>query len=114
MSHQLLNCAECHGLADRDENARHSDLPQPSVFHSKLTGDVLLPGVNLCRKCHSPNPEQPPSGAAARHFGARDGCVECHNYHDHKLDNFVGKMNPLLDPSSVKLDAILKGQKLDK
>ncbi len=110
-SHQLLNCAECHGLANPADNAARSDLPQPSVFHSMLTGDILLPGVNLCRKCHSPNPEQPPRGAAARNFGARDGCVECHNYHDHKLDSFVGKMNPLLEPSAVKLDAILKGQK---
>lgn len=113
-SHQLLNCAECHGLADKDANAKQDYLPHTSVFHSRDTGDVLLPGVALCRRCHSTTPEQSPEGNAPRHIGARAGCVECHIYHDHSKDAFIGHQNPMLGTSRVQVDAILKSQPNDK
>lgn len=112
-SHRSLNCAECHGLADKAENAKLNYLPQPSVFESHDTGDVLLPGVALCRKCHSTDPEQPSSGGSARQVGAHAGCVECHVYHDHSKDAFIGHQNPLLGTSRVQLDAILKSKPND-
>jgi hypothetical protein len=113
-SHQLLNCAECHGLSDQAANAQQAHLPQPGVFQSHSSGDVLLPGVALCQKCHSATPEQPAGSVGARLFGARTDCVECHNYHDHSKDKFVGLQNPSLGVSRVKLDAILKPVPNDK
>ncbi len=108
--HQMLNCAECHGLANKDDNDGRSELPQPGVFHSKDTGDVLLPGINLCRKCHSETPVIASGGLTSRVFGARSGCVECHNYHGHAQQAFVGHRNPVFGTSDVPLDALLKGR----
>jgi hypothetical protein len=54
-AHQLVACAECHG----------------SAAASKVTADVLLPGVATCQQCHRP-------GRAA----ASANCSECHVYHD--------------------------------
>lgn len=108
--HQMLNCAECHGLASQDDNASRAELPQPSVFHSRATGDVLLPGINLCRKCHSDAPAIATGGLGSRTFGARSGCVECHDYHSHGQQFFVGHKNPVLQSSEVPLNALLKGR----
>ncbi len=52
LKHRAMKCDDCH-LA-------HS---------SKDTTEVLMPAVDLCRRCHSD------SG------GARTDCVECHQYH---------------------------------
>lgn len=91
-AHQMMNCVECHG----------------AVGESKDTGDVMLPKMELCRRCHSRRPEQPPAGEPSRHFGAGSDCVECHIYHDHGEDRFVGTLNSLLGPSKANTDAILK------
>lgn len=56
-SHRLLNCAECH----------------PANASTK-TSDVLLPGIDNCKKCHTPQ------------GGARGDCAECHQYHDRARD----------------------------
>jgi hypothetical protein len=88
-SHRMMNCVECHD----------------GVTDSRSTGDVLLPGVELCRKCHSSEPAQPGPDFPARLLGAGTDCVECHLYHDHEKDNFVGGLNPLLQASGSKPDA---------
>jgi len=54
-AHQLVTCAECHG----------------SAATSKLTSDILLPGIATCQQCHRP-------GRAS----ADASCSECHIYHD--------------------------------
>ena len=91
-AHQMMTCVECHG----------------EVSESKETGDVMLPKMELCGKCHSRHPEQPPAGAPSRHFGASNDCVECHIYHDHGEDRFVGTLDSLLGVSKANPDAILK------
>lgn len=91
-AHQMMNCAECHG----------------NVSESKDTGDVMLPKMELCRTCHSQHPKQPAAGLPSRHFGARNDCVECHIYHDHGKDKFVGTLDSLLGKSKANPDAILK------
>jgi predicted CXXCH cytochrome family protein len=53
-SHQMLACSECHAAAT-----------------STRAADVLLPGIDSCRKCHD--------GRAGK---ARADCAECHTYHD--------------------------------
>jgi hypothetical protein len=73
-SHRMLNCESCH----------------EGVKESKLTSDVLLPGVDSCKKCHGP--DSLASGSA------RDDCVECHLYHDHKLDRDFNGPFPI-DPT---------------
>jgi hypothetical protein len=54
-AHQLVACTECHAQART----------------SNRTGDVLLPGITTCQKCHS--------GAG---IAADSRCSACHDYHD--------------------------------
>jgi hypothetical protein len=90
-AHQMMNCAECHDGAVK----------------SSQTADILLPSIELCRKCHSSSPEQPRGEARIRHQGARTDCVECHTYHDHARDDYTSPLNTVLGPSKLGLDAIL-------
>ena len=55
--HRPLACTECHAKA----------------AVSKETGDVLLPGIAVCRECHRAD------------GGARANCAECHVYHDRAM-----------------------------
>lgn len=55
-SHRMLLCTSCH----------------TAVETSRETADVLLPGIQTCRRCHHPE-----GGAEAR-------CYQCHQYHDWK------------------------------
>src|SRR5262249_28142112 len=52
--HRMLDCAACH----------------PATTSTR-TSDVLLPGIDNCRQCHS-----------RATVGVRSDCLECHNYHD--------------------------------
>jgi hypothetical protein len=70
--HRVVSCESCHDKASA----------------SKLTSDVLLPGINNCQTCHKE------SG------GARNGCSECHVYHDKQ------RKSP---PSTLPLDFLLNG-----
>jgi len=54
-AHQSLTCASCH----------------PGAVTSKVSSDVLLPGVQVCRQCHN----------SAR-ASAGNNCSTCHVYHD--------------------------------
>jgi hypothetical protein len=54
-SHRMLDCTECHAA--------------PA---STRAADVLLPGIDTCRKCHDNGPGK-----------ASADCAECHTYHDH-------------------------------
>lgn len=66
-SHRMADCRTCHkGAAE-----------------SCSTGDVLIPGIDLCRQCHSKRPgdESMRESSDARMQGARSSCVECHTYH---------------------------------
>lgn len=54
--HRSLDCAECHTRAGQ----------------SAQTSDVLIPGIESCRTCHT-----------GTERGARSDCVECHAYHPH-------------------------------
>jgi hypothetical protein len=53
--HRDLDCLACHAAARISNN----------------TGDVLLPDIADCRKCHNQSAT-----------GARADCLECHTYHD--------------------------------
>ena len=62
-AHQMLQCVACHSKAN----------------NSKETSDVLLPGIETCRECHSPNKSQ----------AAQSDCFECHIYHDWKKEKHI-------------------------
>jgi hypothetical protein len=54
--HQKLQCIECHAAPG-----------------SERTADVLLPGVETCRRCHTPA------------TGTRSDCLLCHRYHPEEV-----------------------------
>jgi len=54
-AHEGFTCVSCHAKA----------------LTSTETGDVLLPGIETCQKCHAPGPEH-----------AESRCFECHTFHD--------------------------------
>ena len=53
-AHRMLDCQECH-----------------AAKNSTKTADVLLPGIDLCLRCHD----------ARATPAARSDCIECHAYH---------------------------------
>jgi hypothetical protein len=57
-SHRMMRCDQCHDQA----------------LTSQTTADILLPRMQRCQQCHQ-------QGGLAR-----NDCVECHQYHDHKLE----------------------------
>jgi hypothetical protein len=62
-SHRFQKCDDCH-----------SDVKKKSS-----TGDVMIPSIDVCFKCHSSDPSD--RDPALRTAGARSHCVECHVYH---------------------------------
>jgi hypothetical protein len=54
-AHEGFTCESCHAKA----------------LTSTETSDVLLPGIETCKKCHAPGLEH-----------AESRCFECHTYHD--------------------------------
>ena len=80
-SHRLMSCTACH----------------KDVANSKSTGDVLLPSIKLCFKCHDSKPTTVIATDSARRVGARTDCVECHDYHDRTGENFDGPFDVTLN-----------------
>jgi predicted CXXCH cytochrome family protein len=54
----MMSCTSCH----------------TKISQSRVTADVNLPGIKLCRDCHK---QGGPVVSAAQ-----GGCFECHSYHD--------------------------------
>jgi len=54
-AHEGFTCVSCHA----------------KVLKSTEASDILLPGIETCKKCHAPGPEH-----------AESRCFECHTYHD--------------------------------
>lgn len=54
-AHTGFTCVSCHAKA----------------LTSTESSDVLLPGIETCKKCHAPGPDH-----------AESRCFECHTYHD--------------------------------
>jgi hypothetical protein len=66
--HQVVACVECHTNAPR----------------SQRSADVLLPGIDTCRRCHNQNPN-----------AAETRCSECHTYHN------WSKARPVLNAGTI-------------
>jgi hypothetical protein len=54
-AHRGFSCVSCHAQA----------------INSKLSSDILIPGIANCQTCHAPGPSH-----------AESRCFECHTYHD--------------------------------
>lgn len=72
--HRMLSCESCH----------------QGAVSSRSTGDVLLPTIDVCRKCHAAEPSfaltaphHNLQGTSVHTGAARTNCVECHDYHSH-------------------------------
>jgi hypothetical protein len=61
-AHRAIDCLSCH------ENATKS----------RVSSDILLPGMKTCVKCHGRLRSQ----GAVVSGGAEDACTECHGYHN--------------------------------
>ncbi|MBW3540368.1 MAG: cytochrome c3 family protein [Planctomycetes bacterium] len=95
-SHRMLACAECHRSLDG----------KTSVVDSASTGDVLIPSIERCQKCHTREIHADVEDREwARFGGARTSCVECHNYHDHREEDFNGPLNVQLRRRTAGKDA---------
>lgn len=62
-SHRFQKCDDCHA----------------DVKKKSSTGDVMIPSIDVCFKCHSSDPSD--RDPAFRTAGAKSNCVECHVYH---------------------------------
>src|SRR5262249_21340226 len=61
-----------HAKFDHDAHRGFScDSCHPKALTSSDDGELLVPGIATCRKCHAPGPEH-----------AESRCFECHTYHD--------------------------------
>lgn len=54
------------------------DLCHPAARESTKTSDVLIEGINNCRKCHSPGGTE----QSGFFHHARSDCLTCHTYHN--------------------------------
>jgi hypothetical protein len=64
-AHRMVECTGCH----------------LTIPNSKLTADVNIPGIEICRDCHEQR------GQAAN--AAEGRCFECHSYHDWRKEQRV-------------------------
>jgi hypothetical protein len=63
--HRMMTCTACH----------------TTIPKSRLTSDINLPGVELCRQCHKQ--------AGPTSLDAEGRCFECHSYHDWRREKLT-------------------------
>ncbi len=80
-THRTLKCVECHSSSGSQLETVEGDAPQPDIYRSSDTGDVLIPKIAVCNVCHSASPVEK-NGLS----GARTDCVECHVYHKREFE----------------------------
>ncbi len=82
-----LKCRVCHQLG-ADESGG------PALLGNR-TGDVLMPGIDVCQACHADEPDVMQLSSAVRAVKGRARCVECHDYHKpHGLRNRQSAADP--------------------
>ncbi len=96
-AHRGVECRSCHANA----YARLEDKTANGMA-SRVSDDILIPGMDICVKCHAP---QTKSGGAVT-GGARFDCTECHRYHGGNLG--ASQRDPV---PRRGIDAFLNNQK---
>jgi len=71
--HRMLDCSACHKTAAGGRGG---------VEASHATGDVLLPEISVCIKCHTSDAADVLKVSGGLRAPARSNCVECHTYHN--------------------------------
>lgn len=80
-SHRMMGCVDCHsGNADGGVDGG-AGKGVPNIFASRSTGDVLMPRIEVCLKCHSERPN-----AAEGLASAGADCLTCHVYHQREFE----------------------------
>lgn len=74
-AHRMMTCVECHSGDGTTGGG-------PDIYASRSTGDVLMPQMQLCRKCHV---QEPLIGAQLESAGG--DCLECHIYHQRQFES---------------------------
>ncbi len=77
-SHRMMGCVDCHSGSDVRDGAGTG---VPNIFASRSTGDVLMPRMEVCLKCHSERPN-----AAEGLASAGSDCLTCHSYHQREFE----------------------------
>ena len=90
--HRMMSCVACHNR-----------IPQ-----SRLTSDVNIPGIQLCRECHKEG--------GRKISAAQGGCFECHSYHNWRTEqrtqgNFDLTRLRNLSPSEVQEASETRGSR---
>jgi len=97
-SHRSLQCAQCHAqtvaspteaISYMEEDDNQS--PAARMSWTGRTRDIMMPHIELCRKCHSPTHDD--TG------GVRDNCVECHDFHG--IENDVTRRGLSVSPTTI-------------
>ncbi len=74
-AHRMMTCVECHSGSGAPGEV-------PEIYSSRSTGDVLMPQMQVCRKCHV---REPTIGANLESAGGN--CLECHIYHQRQFES---------------------------
>ncbi|HBN76480.1 MAG TPA: hypothetical protein DD473_11810 [Planctomycetaceae bacterium] len=79
-AHRMVSCESCHpGVELQDSHATYAELVDtPATFDNHV---VMIPGMDVCVKCHSNSPEQRKASGNRAKMGASDACVLCHSFH---------------------------------
>jgi hypothetical protein len=80
-SHRMMGCVDCHSGGDVGGGGGGAGKGVPNIFASRSTGDVLMPRLDVCLKCHS---ERPDAGGRLASAGA--DCLTCHVYHQREFE----------------------------
>ncbi len=79
-AHRMVSCESCHPKAELKKNqATYAELVDTPATFDNL--EVMIPGMDVCIKCHSNSPEQQKESGNHAIAGASDACVLCHSFH---------------------------------
>ncbi len=86
--HHEYACVICHNPDHLQDNgqlvmATNAASEKERTLHSTDTGDILMPSIGVCHKCHGTQ-----SGPQRWPVEARSDCVECHYYHPKEFKPF--------------------------
>lgn len=71
--HLMVSCKECHAAA---YGASHA-----AVDSATEANQIMIGGLDLCRKCHIQDAEQRTKAFATEPHVASADCIDCHRYH---------------------------------
>lgn len=71
--HLMVSCKECHAAAYAASDQ--------AVESEKEANQIMIGGLDLCRKCHIQDAEQRTRAFAKEPHVASADCVDCHRYH---------------------------------